>query len=111
MTPTVNTPCGFITFAVWPGDIDLYWKAGDAATYPDTLRLCVGIAVTESPLTGYLDCTDIRRAEAVTKPDITSGHGSWYGPIDLHCSVTVFPSPEFNWYYNDVRIQVLLKIR
>ena len=107
---TVTSPCEFVTFELWPGAIDLYWKAGNSTTYPDTLRFCVGIAVTESPLTGYKDCRDIRRAEAVTKPDITSGLGCCDGPSDLHCSVTVFPPPNFNWYYNGVKIQVLLEI-
>ncbi|KAI6653367.1 Tyrosine-protein phosphatase non-receptor type 7-like [Oopsacas minuta] len=102
---TVNSPCEFVTFSLWPGQITVFWKATGTTSYPETIRLCVGIAVTESPITGYLNCQDIRRAQAVTKPDITPGHGMWNSNIDLMCMVTVFPAPVFNWYYNDVMIQ------
>ena len=68
----------------------------------------MGIAVSESPLTGYVNCMDVRKAQAVTKPSASPGNGVWNNNIDLSCMVTVFPAPAFYWYYNGIQIQVIL---
>ena len=80
-----------------------FWRPG-TMPYPDKFRLCVGVTTSESPPSGYVECQDIRMAQAVTKPTIVAGMGMWNGKIDLKCMVSVFPRPEFKWYYNGMEV-------
>ena len=103
---TLGSPCNFVFFNSWPGNFIFYWKSYVTTSYPDNIRLCVGIAVSEAPLSGYVNCMDVRKAQAVTKPSVSRGNGPWNNNIDLECMVTVFPGPVFYWYYNGTRLQV-----
>ena len=107
---TIGSPCNFVLFTSWPGNFSTFWKTDVVTGYPERIRLCVGIAVSESPLSGYTNCMDARKAQAVTEPTAAPGNGQWNNNIDMECTVTVFPAPVFHWYYNGVKIQVLLYI-